>query len=56
MGQHERGEEVHRERGLVAVGGKGPGRALAWFRDSMKELIADVDAWEQASLSTSFPG
>jgi NAD(P)-dependent dehydrogenase (short-subunit alcohol dehydrogenase family) len=30
--------------------------ALAWFRDSVKELSADVDAWEQTSLSTSFPG
>lgn len=29
--------------------------ALGWFRDSMKELNADVDAWEQTSLSTSFP-
>jgi NAD(P)-dependent dehydrogenase (short-subunit alcohol dehydrogenase family) len=30
--------------------------ALAWARDAMKELNADVDAWEQVSLSTSFPG
>ena len=30
--------------------------ALTWFRDAAKELSADVDAWEQASLSTSFPG
>ena len=31
--------------------------ALTWFRDAMKELSADVDAWEQTSLSTSFlPG
>ena len=30
--------------------------ALIWFRDAMKELNADADAWEQASLSTSFPG
>jgi hypothetical protein len=30
--------------------------ALTWFRDAMKELNADVDAWEQTSLSTSFPG
>ncbi len=30
--------------------------ALTWFRDSIKELSADVDAWEQTSLSTSFPG
>ena len=30
--------------------------ALTQFRDAMKELSADVDAWEQASLSTSFPG
>ncbi len=29
--------------------------ALTWFRDSVKELSADVDAWEQTSLSTSFP-
>lgn len=29
--------------------------ALMWFRDAMKELSADVDAWEQTSLSTSFP-
>ncbi|MGF7233608.1 MAG: oxidoreductase [Frankia sp.] len=29
--------------------------ALTWFRDSVKELNADVDAWEQTSLSTSFP-
>lgn len=30
--------------------------ALTWFRDAVKELNADVDAWEQTSLSTSFPG
>ena len=30
--------------------------ALTWFRDSVKELSADVDAWEQTSLTTSFPG
>ena len=30
--------------------------ALTWFRDAMKELNADVDGWEQTSLSTSFPG
>jgi len=30
--------------------------ALTWFRDAVKELSADVDAWEQATLSTSFPG
>jgi len=29
--------------------------ALTWFRDSVKELSADVDAWEQTSLATSFP-
>ena len=29
--------------------------ALAQFRDIMKELNANVDAWEQTSLSTSFP-
>lgn len=29
--------------------------ALAWFRDSLKELSADADDWEQTSLSTSFP-
>ncbi len=29
--------------------------ALSWFRDAMKELNADVDAWEATSLSTSFP-
>jgi NAD(P)-dependent dehydrogenase (short-subunit alcohol dehydrogenase family) len=29
--------------------------ALTWFRDAMKQLTADVDAWEQTSLSTSFP-
>jgi NAD(P)-dependent dehydrogenase (short-subunit alcohol dehydrogenase family) len=29
--------------------------ALTWFRDAMKDLSADVDAWEQTSLSTSFP-
>ena len=29
--------------------------ALTWFRDSVKELCADVDAWEQTSLGTSFP-
>jgi NAD(P)-dependent dehydrogenase (short-subunit alcohol dehydrogenase family) len=29
--------------------------ALTWFRDSVRELSADVDAWEQVSLSTSFP-
>jgi hypothetical protein len=30
--------------------------ALTWFRDAVKELNAHVDTWEQASLSTSFPG
>ena len=30
--------------------------ALTWFRDGMKELNADVDAWERTSTSTSFPG
>jgi hypothetical protein len=30
--------------------------ALTWFRDTMNELNAAVDAWEQTSLSTSFPG
>jgi NAD(P)-dependent dehydrogenase (short-subunit alcohol dehydrogenase family) len=30
--------------------------ALTWFRDATKELNADVDAWAQTSLSTSFPG
>jgi NAD(P)-dependent dehydrogenase (short-subunit alcohol dehydrogenase family) len=30
--------------------------ALTWFRAAMRELSADVDAWEQTSLSTSFPG
>ena len=30
--------------------------ALTGFRDAMKELNADVDAWEQTSLSTSLPG
>jgi hypothetical protein len=30
--------------------------ALTWFRDAMKELNADVDAWERTSLNTSFPG
>lgn len=30
--------------------------ALTWLRDAVKELSADVDAWEQASLSTSFTG
>ena len=30
--------------------------ARTWFRDSVKELCADVDAWEQTSLGTSFPG
>jgi NAD(P)-dependent dehydrogenase (short-subunit alcohol dehydrogenase family) len=30
--------------------------ALTWFRDAMKELSADADAWEQTSLSTAFPG
>jgi NAD(P)-dependent dehydrogenase (short-subunit alcohol dehydrogenase family) len=30
--------------------------ALTRFREAMKELSADVDAWEQTSLSTSFPG
>ena len=29
--------------------------ALTWFRNSVKELSADVDAWEQTSLATSFP-
>jgi hypothetical protein len=30
--------------------------ALTWFRDAMKELSTDVDAWEQTSVSTDFPG
>ena len=30
--------------------------ALTQFRDAVKELSADIDAWEQTSLSTSFPG
>lgn len=30
--------------------------ALTGFRDAMKQLSADVDDWEQTSLSTSFPG
>jgi NAD(P)-dependent dehydrogenase (short-subunit alcohol dehydrogenase family) len=30
--------------------------ALTQFRDAMKELSADVDAWDQTSLATSFPG
>jgi hypothetical protein len=30
--------------------------ALTWLRDAVKELNADVDTWEQTSLSTSFPG
>jgi hypothetical protein len=30
--------------------------ALTWFRYPVKELSADVDAWEQTSLTTSFPG
>jgi NAD(P)-dependent dehydrogenase (short-subunit alcohol dehydrogenase family) len=29
--------------------------ALTQFRDIAKELTADVDAWQQVSLSTSFP-
>jgi NAD(P)-dependent dehydrogenase (short-subunit alcohol dehydrogenase family) len=29
--------------------------ALAWFRDSVKELNVDVDAWEHTSLSTNVP-
>jgi NAD(P)-dependent dehydrogenase (short-subunit alcohol dehydrogenase family) len=29
--------------------------ALTWFREAMKDLNADVDAWEQISLGTSFP-
>jgi NAD(P)-dependent dehydrogenase (short-subunit alcohol dehydrogenase family) len=30
--------------------------ALTQFRDAMRELSADADAWEQTSLRTSFPG
>jgi NAD(P)-dependent dehydrogenase (short-subunit alcohol dehydrogenase family) len=30
--------------------------AVTQFRDAVKELSADIDAWEQTSLSTSFPG
>jgi NAD(P)-dependent dehydrogenase (short-subunit alcohol dehydrogenase family) len=30
--------------------------ALSWFRDGMKELNADVDVWEQTSLSTNYAG
>jgi NAD(P)-dependent dehydrogenase (short-subunit alcohol dehydrogenase family) len=47
---------------ITAVGSSSPPRmlvlgpdALACFRDSLKELSADADAWEQTSLSTSFP-
>jgi NAD(P)-dependent dehydrogenase (short-subunit alcohol dehydrogenase family) len=29
--------------------------ALTWFRDSVKELTADIDTWAQTSVSTSFP-
>lgn len=29
--------------------------ALAWFRNSIEELKADVDAWESTSLTTDFP-
>jgi NAD(P)-dependent dehydrogenase (short-subunit alcohol dehydrogenase family) len=29
--------------------------ALTWFRDAMAALNADAHAWEQTSLSTSFP-
>jgi NAD(P)-dependent dehydrogenase (short-subunit alcohol dehydrogenase family) len=29
--------------------------ALTQFREGMKELSADVDAWEQTSLATTFP-
>ncbi|HTW11865.1 MAG TPA: oxidoreductase [Streptosporangiaceae bacterium] len=29
--------------------------ALTQFRDAMEQLSADVDAWEQTSLATSFP-
>jgi NAD(P)-dependent dehydrogenase (short-subunit alcohol dehydrogenase family) len=29
--------------------------ALCWFRDGMKQLNADVDAWEQTSVATSYP-
>jgi NAD(P)-dependent dehydrogenase (short-subunit alcohol dehydrogenase family) len=31
------------------------GDALTRFRDAMQEVNADVDAWEQTTLSTSFP-
>lgn len=29
--------------------------ALTWFRGSVRDLTADVDAWEATSLGTSFP-
>jgi NAD(P)-dependent dehydrogenase (short-subunit alcohol dehydrogenase family) len=29
--------------------------ALAWFRDSVRDLSTDVDAWEQTTLGTSYP-
>jgi NAD(P)-dependent dehydrogenase (short-subunit alcohol dehydrogenase family) len=28
--------------------------SLAWFRDSVRELTADVDAWEHAGIATNF--
>lgn len=48
---------------ITAVGSPDPPRllvlgpdALTQFRDAAKVLAAEVDAWEQVSLGTSFPG
>jgi NAD(P)-dependent dehydrogenase (short-subunit alcohol dehydrogenase family) len=48
---------------IAAVQSPDPPRLLVlgpdarnWFRDSLTELTADVDAWEHSSVSTNYPG
>lgn len=59
---HQPGDPARAARAIIAAV-RGPGTprllvlgsdALTQFRDAVKELSADADAWEQASLSTSF--
>jgi NAD(P)-dependent dehydrogenase (short-subunit alcohol dehydrogenase family) len=59
---HQPGDPARAARAIIsAVHDPAPPRllilgpdAVTQFRDAMKELSADVDAWEQVSLSTSF--
>jgi NAD(P)-dependent dehydrogenase (short-subunit alcohol dehydrogenase family) len=60
---HQPGDPARAAQAIIAaVQDPGPPRllilgpdALSQFRDAMKELSADVDAWEQTSLATTFP-